>query len=79
MKPQRRPKKTATNLSVREDYVRRAKALRLNLSELLENALEVAIREAERDAWLNENEKAMAEYNAQVAQRGVFSRSRRRF
>ncbi|NUO49885.1 MAG: acetoacetyl-CoA synthase [Polyangiaceae bacterium] len=75
----RRPRKSPTNLSVREDYVRRAKALKLNLSELLENALETAIRDAERAAWLEENEQAISEYNAQVAERGVFSDGLRRF
>lgn len=74
-----RPRKTPTNLSVREDYVRRAKALKLNLSELLEHAIEVAIRDAERSAWLKENERAVSEYNAQLAKRGVFSNGRRRF
>jgi len=74
-----RPRKAPTNLSVREDYVRRAKALKLNLSELLEQALEVAIRDAERSAWLEENEQAVAEYNARVAKRGAFSAGRRRF
>lgn len=74
-----RVRKAPTNVSVREDYVRRAKALGLNLSNLLEEALVVAIRDAERDAWLRENERAVAEYNALVARRGVFSQGRRRF
>lgn len=51
----------------------------MNLSELLENALETAIRDAERAAWLEENEQAISEYNAQVAERGVFSDGLRRF
>ncbi|MBL9020898.1 MAG: type II toxin-antitoxin system CcdA family antitoxin [Myxococcales bacterium] len=77
--PRSLPRKAPTNVSVREDYVRRAKALKLNLSELLERALEVAIREAEREVWLKENEAAIAQYNEQVARRGVFSQARRRF
>jgi post-segregation antitoxin (ccd killing protein) len=48
--------------------------LNLNLSELLEHALEGAIRDAERSAWLKENEQAVSEYNAQVAKRGVQQR-----
>lgn len=79
MRAGRAPRKTPTNLSVREDYVRRARALKLNLSELLETALETAIRDAEREAWLKENEEAMAEYNAQVSVHGVFSDGLRRF
>jgi antitoxin CcdA len=74
-----RPRKTPTNLSVREDYVRRAKSLGLNLSEILEHALGVAIRDAERAEWLADNEQAMSEYNAQVVKRGVFSDGARRF
>jgi post-segregation antitoxin (ccd killing protein) len=42
-------------------------------------SLERAIKEAEHKTWLDENRKAIAEYNASVAQRGVFSDGRRRF
>ena len=45
-----RVRKVASNLSVRADLVRQARALKLNLSKLLETALEQAIRDAERDA-----------------------------
>jgi antitoxin CcdA len=79
MRARHAPRKTPTHLSVREDYVRRAKALKLNLSELFEAALESAIRQAEREAWLAANERAMTEYNADIAKRGVFSDGRRRF
>jgi antitoxin CcdA len=72
-------RKSPTNLSVRPDLVRRAKALGVNLSELLEAALTRAIAEKERSMWLAENEQAIDEYNAQVAKRGVFSDDWRRF
>lgn len=72
-------RKTATNLSVRADLVRRARALQLNMSEVLEEALERAIRECEREAWLAENADAISAYNADVAERGVFSDAWRRF
>ena len=65
--------KVATNLSVRADLVHAARALRLNLSEVLETALEQAIRDGERRAWLDENRDAIEGYNAQVDKRGVFS------
>lgn len=71
--------KAATNLSVRVDLVRRAKALKLNLSELFESSLEAAIREAEQRAWLEANRGAIDDYNAAVAKRGVFSDDWRRF
>jgi antitoxin CcdA len=72
-------RKLPTNLSVRADLVRRAKALGINLSELLETALARAIVEAERAAWITENADAIAEYNALVKKRGVFSDQWRRF
>jgi antitoxin CcdA len=71
--------KAATNLSVRVDLVRRARELELNLSEVLERALERAIDEAERDAWLAENDVAIAAYNERVAEQGVFSDRWRKF
>jgi antitoxin CcdA len=71
--------KVATNLSVRADLIRAARARELNLSEVLERALEAAIREADRRAWLAENEAAIDEYNAQVEKRGVFSDGIRKF
>jgi antitoxin CcdA len=72
-------RRTRTNLSVRLDLVRRARALAIDLSELLEEALERAIRQKERAAWLAGNREAIAEYNARVVERGVFSDDWRRF
>jgi antitoxin CcdA len=72
-------RKAATNLSVRVDLVRKAKALKLNLSELFESSLEAAIRDAEQRAWLEANSEAIEAYNAAVAKRGVFSDGWRRF
>lgn len=72
-------KKMPTNLSLRADLVRRARHLEINLSELLERSLEVAIRERERTAWVAENEDAIDEYNASVERRGVFGDAWRRF
>jgi antitoxin CcdA len=72
-------RKVATNLSVRQDLVRHARAMKLNLSEVLEHALERAIRDAERASWLAENEESIEEYNRRVEKRGVFSDSWRRF
>ncbi|CAN5422826.1 hypothetical protein BH11MYX1_BH11MYX1_00330 [soil metagenome] len=71
--------KTATNLSLRSDLVRRAKLLKLNLSEVVDAALERAIKDAEDSAWLEQNREAMDEYNVLVAKRGMFGNGRRRF
>jgi antitoxin CcdA len=75
----KRDRKTPTNLSVRADLVRRAKELDLNLSGLLETAIEQAIRAAERAAWLATNEDAIRAYNARVEKHGVFSDDWRTF
>lgn len=79
MKSARADRKTPTNLSLRADLVRRAKKLGLNLSEILNIALEQAVRAAEGRAWVEENRDAIDEYNALVAKRGVFGDGRRRF
>jgi antitoxin CcdA len=74
-----RSKKVATNLSLRADLVAEAKALALNLSEVVEAAIEVAVREAREAAWLVENGEAIDQYNDFVATHGLFSDGRRRF
>ena len=75
----RTKRKSATNLSLRSELVRRAKELGLNLSEIVEGALEEAVRAAEREAWLKENRDAIRDYNASVEKRGLFGDDWRRF
>ncbi len=70
--PARRARKAPTNLSLSIDLVQRAKALALNLSEVVERALEKAIVEAEQARWLAENENAIDYYNAFVEKHGLF-------
>lgn len=77
--PRRASRKVATNVSLRGDLVLRARALELNFSEVFERALVAAISEAERAAWLAENQDAIADYNARIAERGAFSDAWRRF
>lgn len=78
-RPSERNRKGATNLSVRVDLVRRAKALQLNLSDLFEQALQRAIADRMEDAWRADNRDAIRAYNEGVEQRGVFSDQWRRF
>jgi antitoxin CcdA len=78
-KPVRRARKTPTNLSLRIDLVQRAKALGLNLSDVVESALEKAIREAEQARWLAENEAAIDYYNAFIEKHGLFGEEFRQF
>jgi len=77
--PERRTRKAATNLSLRIDLVQRAKALDLNLSEVVEAALEQAILTAEQARWLAENEDALDYYNAFVEKHGLFGEEFREF
>jgi antitoxin CcdA len=77
--PARRARKTPTNLSLRVDLVQRAKALDLNLSEVVERALEKAIVEVEQARWLAENEEAIKQYNAFVEEHGYFGEEFREF
>jgi len=75
----RRVRKAPTNLSLRTDLVQRAKALELNLSEVVESALEQAIVAAEQARWLAENKHAIDYYNSFVEKHGVFGEEFREF
>lgn len=72
-------RRTPTNVSLRPDLVQRAKELGLNLSGLLEHAIEDAVRVAEREAWQRDNAEAIDSYNDWVAKHGAFSDAWRRF
>lgn len=74
-----RARKTATNLSLRADLVQRAKSLKINLSSVVEAALESEIRTREQQAWLNENRDSIRAYNDRVRRDGVFGDRIRRF
>jgi len=79
MRMKKAQRKVPTNLSVRSDLIRKARQMKLNLSEVLERALDNMLREHARRSWLDENEDAIDAYNEQVAKRGVFSDGWRRF
>lgn len=69
----------ATNLSVDERLIRKARPLGINLPRLFEQALTRAIAEHQRDAWLIENQEAIDGYNERVTRQGVFSDDWRKF
>ena len=77
--PTPRARKAPTNLSLRVDLVQRAKALDLNLSDVVERALEQAILAAEQARWLAENAEAIDYYNKFVEKHGVFGEEFRDF
>lgn len=72
-------RKRPTNVTLRADLVVRAKQLGLNLSGLLEEAIERAIREAERQQWLEDNRVAIRDANEHFAKHGLFSDEWREF
>lgn len=71
--------KVPTNVSVRADLVKSARGFQINISEILEVALEQEVRRRQRARWLEENEDAIDGYNARVAAKGVFSDAWRKF
>jgi antitoxin CcdA len=71
--------KKATNLSINEALLHKAKSLKINLSALLEEALVTAVAAREQEQWLAENQKAIAAYNQRIETQGVFSDGLRSF
>lgn len=71
--------KKAVNVSVNKGLLREAKSMGINLSATLESALREKIRQRQREQWIAENADAIAAYNEDVEQNGVFSDGRRLF
>jgi antitoxin CcdA len=65
------PKK-ATNLSVNSDLLKKSRALDINLSATLEQALEAKLAQENAENWRSENRKAIRAYNAFVEENGCF-------
>ncbi|HRH76254.1 MAG TPA: type II toxin-antitoxin system CcdA family antitoxin [Cellvibrionaceae bacterium] len=72
------PKKP-TNLSINSDLLKKAKALDINLSATLEQALTALLREKQAQLWLTQNKDAITAYNQLVDEQGVFSDGLRSF
>lgn len=72
-------KKQPTNLSIRSDLLRQARARKINLSQTLEESLEKILKERDRQLWLEENREAIAVANRFVAEQGLWSDGLRRF
>jgi antitoxin CcdA len=69
----------ATNVTIDEEVLKRARMLGINLSQALEARLIELIREAERAQWRSENRGAIEDYNARIERDGIFGESLRRF
>lgn len=72
------PKRPA-NLSINADLLAKARALDINLSATLEQALAEALRQHQREQWLAENRAAIEAYNQRVEAHGTFSDGLRSF
>ena len=74
-----RPQKKAVNLSINRELLNQARSGDLNLSSVLEAALEQKLRQLARERWLAENRVSIEAYNEQVEKHGVFSDGLRTF
>lgn len=77
--PNRKAPKQATNLSINRDLLNAAREAGVNLSAVLEEALQEKVAAARREKWKQENAEAIAEYNDFIAEHGVFSDGQRSF
>lgn len=74
-----RRRKKAANLSIDDNLLAQARRLKLNLSQVLEAGLTEAIRQRQREEWLQKNRAALDAYNEHVEKHGVFSDGLRSF
>ena len=72
------PKKP-TNLSLNSDLLKKSKALNINLSATLEQALRDKLAQLEAEKWLKENRNAIKAYNEFVEEHGCFGDEYRSF
>nr|WP_241391613.1 type II toxin-antitoxin system CcdA family antitoxin [Yersinia frederiksenii]ULG19955.1 hypothetical protein 49p1_00255 [Yersinia frederiksenii] len=66
-------KKRNTNVYLNADLIEQAKALDLNLSATLNQALELAVKERQCDRWLTDNRAGLEALNGFVEENGLFS------
>lgn len=65
--------KRSANLSVEAELLEEAKALGINLSRTLEEALAARLKEARVERWRSENKSAIEAYNADIEEGGTFA------
>jgi antitoxin CcdA len=75
----RKAPKQAANLSINSDLLSVARESGVNLSAVLEEALEQKVAAAKREQWVRENAEAVEKYNGMVAEHGVFSDGEKSF
>jgi len=72
------PKKP-TNLSLNSDLLNKTRALNINLSATLEQALRKKLAENEAAKWAKENKRAIQAYNDFIDENGCFADEHRQF
>jgi antitoxin CcdA len=72
------PKKP-TNLTVNSDLLSKAKDLKINISAVLESALEETLKQKKRQEWILNNKDSIEGYNTTINDLGIFSDSMRSF
>ena len=72
------PKKP-TNLSLNSDLLKKCKALNINLSATLEQALAEKLAKSSSEKWAEENKNAIRAYNTFVDKNGCFGDKFREF
>lgn len=71
--------KRAANLSINSDLLAKSKALKINLSATLEQALAAKLAAKEAEKWAQSNRQAINVYNNFVAEYGCFGDEFREF
>jgi len=77
--PAPKPERRAVNLSISGKLIDEARAQKLNLSRVLEEALESKLREQRALQWQEENREAIAFHNERIARDGLWHRGRTRW
>jgi len=72
--PTAKPERRAVNLSVSSKLIDEARARKLNLSRVLEEALEAKLREQRALQWQEENREAIAYHNERIAREGMWNK-----
>jgi antitoxin CcdA len=67
------------NVTLRADVLAAARRRNINISEVAEQALIAALRQAEAAAWLAENAEAIEAHNERIDRAGPFNAGLRRF
>lgn len=78
-KPTTATRRKPVNVSIQQRLIDEARAAGLNLSGVLEEALDARLRAGRIARWQNENREAIEEFNAYIEKYGIFGEEYRSF